>query len=67
MQDRFKFRYYNKHSNKMVEPTNYQNVNAIYECLGKKYQTRYISTVIAEGEKVGNLYENPKLLESEVK
>ena len=42
MQDRFKFRYYNKHSNKMVEPTNYQNVNAIYECLGKKYQTRQI-------------------------
>ena len=36
-------------------------------CLGKKYQTRYIPTVIAEGEKVGNLYENPKLLESEVK
>lgn len=33
MQDRFKFRYFNKHSNKMVEPTNYQNVNAIYECL----------------------------------
>lgn len=35
-------------------------------CLGKKYQTQYIPTVIAEGEKVGNFYENPELLESEV-
>lgn len=34
-------------------------------CLGKKYQTQYIPTVIAEGEKVGNFYENPELLESE--
>lgn len=34
-------------------------------CLGKKYQTRYIPTIIAEGEKVGNFYENPELLESE--
>lgn len=31
----------------------------------KKYQTRYIPTVIAEGEKVGSLYENPELLEAE--
>lgn len=36
-------------------------------CLGKKYQTQYIPTVIAEGEKVGNFYENPELLESEEK
>lgn len=35
-------------------------------CLGKKYQTQYIPTIIAEGEKVGNFYENPELLESEV-
>lgn len=35
-------------------------------CLGKKYKTQYIPTVIAEGEKVGNFYENPELLESEV-
>ena len=35
-------------------------------CLNQKYQTQYIPTVIAEGEKVGNLYENPELLESEV-
>lgn len=35
-------------------------------CFGKKYQTQYIPTVIAEGEKVGNFYENPELLESEV-
>ena len=34
-------------------------------CLGKKYQTQYIPTVIAEGEKVGNFYENPELLERE--
>lgn len=32
-------------------------------CLNQKYQTRYIPTVIAESEKVGNLYENPELLE----
>lgn len=138
MQDRLKYRYFNKHSNKMVEPTNYQNINAIYECLeqqvcfdenlpilpydhignglvftqctglkdkngelvyfddfiktddgvvclvkqiedindieygkviaipvfclNKKYQTRYIPTVIAESEKVGNFYKNPELL-----
>lgn len=35
-------------------------------CFNKKYQTRYIPTIIAEGEKVGNFYENPELLESEV-
>lgn len=33
--------------------------------LNQKYQTRYIPTVIAESEKVGNLRENPELLESE--
>lgn len=33
MQDRLKFRYFNKHSKKMVYPDNYQNANAIYECL----------------------------------
>lgn len=32
-------------------------------CLNQKYQTRYIPTVISESEKVGNLYENPELLE----
>lgn len=32
-------------------------------CFNKKYQTRYIPTVISESEKVGNLYENPELLE----
>ena len=32
-------------------------------CLGKKYQTRYIPTVIAESEIIGNIYENPELLE----
>ena len=34
-------------------------------CFNKKYQTRYIPAVISESEKVGNLYENPELLESE--
>lgn len=33
MQDRFKFRYFNKLCNKMVEPKNWQNVDAIFECL----------------------------------
>lgn len=33
MQDRFKFRYFNKFINKMVEPKNWQNVNVIYRCL----------------------------------
>lgn len=33
MQDRFKFRYFNKFINKMVEPKNWQNVNVIYGCL----------------------------------
>lgn len=33
MQDRLKFRYFNKLSNKMVEPKNWQNVDAIFECL----------------------------------
>lgn len=139
MQDRLKIRYFNKNSNKMVEPINYQNINSIYECikqqvrfdeylpilpynhtgngliftqctglkdkngelvyfddfiklddgivcivkqiedindieygkvvaipvfcLNQKYQTRYIPTVITEGKKIGNLYENPELLE----
>ena len=33
MQDRLKFRYFNKFINKMVEPKNWQNVNVIYGCL----------------------------------
>ena len=33
MQDRLKFRYFNKLSNKMVEPKNWQNVDGIYECI----------------------------------
>lgn len=33
MQDRFKFRYFNKLSNKMVEPKNWQNIDFIFECL----------------------------------
>lgn len=33
MNDRFKFRYFNKYANKMVEPENWQNVDAIYECI----------------------------------
>ena len=33
MTDRFNFRYFNTISNKMVECTNYQNVDAIFECL----------------------------------
>lgn len=33
MQDRLKFRYFNKYANKMVEPKNWQNVNVIYGCL----------------------------------
>ena len=33
MNDRFKFRYFNKLSNKMVEPKNWQNVDAVFECL----------------------------------
>lgn len=32
-------------------------------CLNKKYQTRYIPTVIAESEKVGSIYKTPELLE----
>ena len=35
-------------------------------CFVKKYQTQYIPTVIAEGEKIGNFYENPELLDCEV-
>lgn len=31
--DRFKFRYFNKLSNKMVEPKNWQNIDSIFECL----------------------------------
>ena len=33
MQDRFKFRYYNKNAHKMVEPTNWQNIDGIFECI----------------------------------
>lgn len=33
MQDRFKFRYFNKYANKMVEPTNYENVDSVFECI----------------------------------
>lgn len=33
MQDRLKFRYFNKYANKMVEPKNWQNVDGIYECI----------------------------------
>lgn len=33
MNDRFKFRYYNKYANKMVKPENWQNVDGIYECI----------------------------------
>lgn len=33
MQDRFKFRYFNKLSNKIVEPKNWQNIDSIFECL----------------------------------
>lgn len=33
MQDRFKFRYFNKLSNKMVEPKNWQNIDSIFDCL----------------------------------
>ena len=33
MQDKFKFRYFNKLCNKMVEPKNWQNVDGIYECI----------------------------------
>lgn len=33
MNDRFKFRYFNKETNKMVEATNWQNIDGIYECL----------------------------------
>lgn len=33
MNDRLKFRYFNKYSKKIVEPTNYENISAIYECL----------------------------------
>ena len=33
MQDRFKFRYFNKLSNKLVEPKNWQNIDSIFECL----------------------------------
>ena len=31
--DRFKFRYFNKLSNKMVEPKNWQNIDSIFGCL----------------------------------
>lgn len=33
MNDRLKFRYFNKYANKMVEPKNWQNVDGIYECI----------------------------------
>lgn len=33
MNDRFKFRFYNKQANKMVEPKNWQKVDGIFECL----------------------------------
>lgn len=33
MNDNLKFRYYNKYSGKLVCPDNYQNVDAIYECI----------------------------------
>lgn len=33
MNDRLKFRYFNKYANKMVEPENWQNVDGIYECI----------------------------------
>lgn len=33
MNDRFKFRYFNKYANKMVKPENWQNVDGIYECI----------------------------------
>lgn len=33
MQDRLKFRYFNKYANKMVEPKNWQNVDGTYECI----------------------------------
>ena len=33
MQDRFKFRYFNKYANKMVKPTNYENVDSVFECI----------------------------------
>lgn len=33
MQDRLKFRYFNKYANKMVEPKNWQNVDGMYECI----------------------------------
>lgn len=33
MNDRFKFRYFNKYTNKMVEPENWQNVDGVYECI----------------------------------
>lgn len=33
MNDRLKFRYFNKYANKMVEPKNWQNIDGIYECI----------------------------------
>ena len=36
MQDRFKFRFFNKIANKMVLPINYANVDCIYECLAQQ-------------------------------
>lgn len=33
MQDRLKFRCFNKYANKMVEPKNWQNVEGIYKCI----------------------------------
>lgn len=33
MNDNLKFRYYNEYSGKLVCPDNYQNVDAIYECI----------------------------------
>lgn len=48
----------------LAEKSKYGKVIAIpVFCFNKKYQTRYIPTVISESEKVGNLYENPELLE----
>lgn len=36
MQDRFKFRFFNKIANKMVLPINCANVDCIYECLAQQ-------------------------------
>lgn len=36
MEDRFKFRFFNKIANKMVLPINYANVDCVYECLAQQ-------------------------------